>query len=222
MSHLPCSHHTTHAHEHTPHTLIFHVRTTRTHHTHTPHTLHTHNTPRTHHTRHTPPYHTYIPHAYTRHTLHTHHMHTYHRRTTHSYDTHTTHYTHCTHTLHAHTHTPPTHGSGPGGLQGRLRPRVPAVKPQACGAARRWGAPEHERNTDANARARCTSVRRSPATRALARTSTRPVPRRRAADVPFKAVLTPDDGVRRAARRGRVQGARPPPGGASPGAPVAG
>lgn len=216
MSHLPCSHHTTHAHEHTPHTLIFHVRTTRTHHTHTPHTLHTHNTPRTHHTRHTPPYHTYIPHAYTRHTLHTHH----------------TLYTHCTHTRTLH-----THGSGPGGLQGRLRPRVPAVTPQACGAARRWGAPEHERNTDANARAPCTSVRRSPATRALARTPTRPdgeerrrgacgrrrpVPRRRAADVPFKAVLTPDDGVRRAARRGRVQGARPPPGGASPGAPVAG
>lgn len=212
MSHLPCSHHTTHAHEHTPHTLISHVRTTRTHHTHTshthtPHTLHTHNTPRTHHTRHTPPYHTYIPHAYTRHTLHTHHMHTYHRHTTHSIHSARTHY---------------THGSGPGGLQGRLCPRVPAVTPQACGAARRWGAPEHERNTDANARARCTSVRRSPATRALARTPTRPVPRRRAADVPFKAVLTPDDGVRRAARRGRVQGARPPPGGASPGAPVAG
>lgn len=177
----------------------------------------------------------HTPHAHTTRTAHaqhtTHTSHTPHTPIPHIHTTciHTTHSIHTARTHYTHTHTPPTHGSGPGGLQGRLRPRVPAVTPQACGAARRWGAPEHERNTDADARARCTSVRRSPATRALARTPTRPdgeerrpVPRRRAADVPFKAVLTPDDGVRRAARRGRVQGARPPPGGASPGAPVAG
>lgn len=116
MSRFPCSHHTTHAHEHTPHTLIFHVHTTCTHHTHTPHALHTHNTPRTHHTRHTPPYHTYIPHAYTRHTPHTPHAHipqTHHTLIRH---THHTLYTHCTHTLHAHTHT----------AHARLWPRRPA------------------------------------------------------------------------------------------------
>lgn len=192
---------------------------TNTHHTHSyptyvphAHTTHTAHAQHTTHTSHTP--HTPIPHIHTTCIHTTHSTHTPHAHIPHTHHTLYTHYTR-TRTLH-------THGSGPGGLQGRLRPRVPAVTPQACGAARRWGAPEHERNTDANARARCTSVRRSPATRALARTPTRPVPRRRAADVPFKAVLTPDDGVRRAARRGRVQGARPPPGGASPGAPVAG
>lgn len=82
MSHLPCSHHTTHAHEHTPHTLIFHAHTTRTHHTHCTRTTH----------------HAHITHATHPHTTHTYHMHTH--------DTLYTHTTYSIHTTRAHTHPP--------------------------------------------------------------------------------------------------------------------
>lgn len=121
-------------HTHSYSTYVPHAHTTRTHHTHCTRTTH-----HAHITHATHPHTTHTYHMHTHDTLHTHHMHTYDTHTTHSIHTARTHYTR-TRTLH-------THGSGPGGLQGRLRPRVPAVTPQACGAARRWGGPQNTNGT---------------------------------------------------------------------------